>query len=77
MVEPTGVGDAFRAGFPIGTASPTSDERTDRRRHRPARRLPAPTVPVSGAVASDAPETRQAPWRRWWRRMIGGAVDLS
>ena len=27
--------------------------------------------------AAEAAETRTAAWRRWWRRMTGGAVDLS
>jgi hypothetical protein len=36
----------------------------------------APGAHASGAVAAEA-ATTTAKWRRWWRRMTGGAVDLS
>jgi excisionase family DNA binding protein len=33
--------------------------------------------PHSAAVVAEASEITQPAWRRWWRRMTGGAVDLS
>lgn len=35
------------------------------------------SAPQRDDVPAEASDTRQAAWRRWWRRMTGGAVDLS
>ncbi|MCD6031186.1 MAG: hypothetical protein K0S78_3360 [Thermomicrobiales bacterium] len=37
----------------------------------------ANTDPLRGVGTPEASQTRQSAWRRWWRRMTGGAVDLS
>jgi excisionase family DNA binding protein len=33
--------------------------------------------PLRGDQAAEGADTRQRAWRRWWRKMTGGAVELS